>query len=219
LELDGPVAYATLRAADEKNRQGAEIPLRSDLAADLARWVADKLKVAQNAAQCEGRAIPTTLAADTPLFDVPKGLVRILNRDLRLAGIPKRDERGRTIDVHALRHSFGTHLSKGGVPLRTAQAAMRHSDPSLTANVYTDPKLLDVAGALDVLPSLPLDDEPDRARQRATGTYDPGKSGPGALAPMLAPTFGKPCKLSSIADKIAERTTSVDDDRGNERKC
>ena len=31
---------------------------------------------------------------------------------------------------------------------------MRHSDPSLTANVYTDPKLLDVAGALEALPSL-----------------------------------------------------------------
>ncbi len=31
---------------------------------------------------------------------------------------------------------------------------MRHSDPSLTANVYTDPKLLDVAGALEALPGL-----------------------------------------------------------------
>ena len=64
--------------------------------------------------------------------------------------------RGRTIDIHALRHTFGTHLSKAGVPLRTAQAAMRHSDPSLTANVYTDPKLLDVAGAVASLPDLPL---------------------------------------------------------------
>jgi hypothetical protein len=34
---------------------------------------------------------------------------------------------------------------------------MRHSDPSLTANVYTDPKLLGVHGALDALPALPLD--------------------------------------------------------------
>jgi hypothetical protein len=41
-----------------------------------------------------------------------------------------------------------------GAPLRTPQAALRHSDPSLTANVYTDPKLLDVAGALEVLPRL-----------------------------------------------------------------
>lgn len=33
---------------------------------------------------------------------------------------------------------------------------MRHSDPSLTVNVYTDPKLLDVAGAVASLPDLPL---------------------------------------------------------------
>lgn len=40
--------------------------------------------------------------------------------------------------------------------MRAAQAAMRHSDPSLTANVYTDPKLLDVAGAVASLPDPPL---------------------------------------------------------------
>ena len=27
-----------------------------------------------------------------------------------------------------MRHTFATHLSKGGVPLRTAQSAMRHSE-------------------------------------------------------------------------------------------
>lgn len=35
LELDGPVAYAVLDAADEKNREGSDIALRADLAADL----------------------------------------------------------------------------------------------------------------------------------------------------------------------------------------
>ncbi len=108
---------------------------------------------------------------ETPLFYVPAGLTRILDRDLVMAGIArwvkdpetgkvridKRDGRGWTIDVHALRTTFGTLLSKGGVSLRTAQAALRHSDPSLTANVYTDPHLLDVAGALNSLPSLPVD--------------------------------------------------------------
>ena len=109
----------------------------------------------------------------TPLFDVPDKLVRILDRDLVAAGIArrvesspgrykieKRDERGWTVDVHALRHTFGTLLSKGGVPPRTAQAAMRHSKIDLTMNVYTDPKLLDVAGAMEALPSLPLGDGP-----------------------------------------------------------
>ncbi len=33
---------------------------------------------------------------------------------------------------------------------------MRHSKPELTANIYTDPKLLNVAGAIDALPALAL---------------------------------------------------------------
>lgn len=110
--------------------------------------------------------IPAQLPPGAKMLDVPAGLIRIFDRDLVFAGIAriekrggkevviKTDERGRTIDIHALRHTFGTLLCRAGVPLRTAQAAMRHSDPSLTANVYTDPKLLDVAGALEALPIL-----------------------------------------------------------------
>jgi len=59
--------------------------------------------------------------------------------------------------VHALRHTFGTHLSKNGVAPRTGQAALRRSSLDLTMNVCTDPTLLDVAGSLRALPELPLD--------------------------------------------------------------
>src|SRR5207249_12319696 len=126
----------------------------------------------QEEALTSGAPIPARLPPDSPLFDVPQKLCKILNRDLRLAGIPKRDDRGRTLDVHALRHTFGTLLSKGGVMPRTAQAAMRHSKLDLTMNVYTDPKLLDVHGALDALPLLPLTEGPGSGREavRATGT-------------------------------------------------
>jgi hypothetical protein len=44
----------------------------------------------------------------------------------------------RTLDVHALRHPFGTLLCKGGLMPRTAQTAMRHADIKMTMNVYTD---------------------------------------------------------------------------------
>ncbi|MFO0493402.1 MAG: tyrosine-type recombinase/integrase, partial [bacterium] len=157
-----------LNARDEKNRRGSEIPLRTDLAADIRSWLADRLAWAQTAARDAEEPIPAALPSDEPLFVVPDGLIRIFDRDLVFAGLArvesrdgkevviKTDDRGRTIDIHALRHTFGTHLSKAGVPLRTAQAAMRHSDPSLTANVYTDPKLLDVAEAVASLPDLPL---------------------------------------------------------------
>ncbi len=172
LKLDGPRPFAELDAADEKNREGNAIPIRPDLAADLAEWLDDKLANLQAAARRSGGPIPSRLPADTPVFQIPTGIIRVFDRDLKAAGIAKRDERGRTLDLHALRTTFGTLLSKGGVSLRTAQAAMRHADPSLTANVYTDPKLLDVAGALEALPSLPLDPTPttDAAAVRATGT-------------------------------------------------
>ena len=63
---------------------------------------------------------------------------------------------------------------------------MRHRDPKLTASVYTDPELLDVAGALEALPSLPLDATPEAEPQVMTGT-DAADVAPGALAPNLAP--------------------------------
>ena len=126
---------------------------------------------------------------------VASGLLRILNRDLNLAGVPKVAERGRTVDIHGLRHTFGTHLSKGGVTPRTAQAAMRHSSVDLTMNVYTDPKLLDVHGALDVLPRLPLDGGSHK-RERATGT----EGGPRQFAAGFAPNSGTDRQSGANAD-------------------
>src|SRR5262249_34524712 len=156
LRLDEAVPYLTLDPADEKNREGSDIALRDDLAADLRDWLGDKLHRLQQEALASGAPIPARLPSDALVFDVPPKLCKILNRDLPLAGIPKRDERGRALDVHALRHTFGTLLSKGGVTPRTAQAAMRHSKIDLTMNVYTDPALLDVRSALDALPLLSL---------------------------------------------------------------
>jgi len=114
--------------------------------------------------------------------------------------IDKRDERGRTVDVHALRHTFGTHLSKGGVAPRTAQAAMRHSTIDLTMNVYTDPRLLDVAGAMEALPALPLGADPisDSTVTKATGTDN---SAVRQFAPGFARSVANWCKPGSTRDK------------------
>ncbi len=170
LVLDGPQPYVALAAADAKSGHAAEIPLRADLVDDLRAWLAERLDAARAAARAKGLPLPARLPDDAPLFNVPADLVRAFDRDLRVAGIPKRDDRGRVLDIHALRHTFGTHLSKGGVAPRIAQAAMRHSTLELTMNVYTDPRLLDVAGALDALPALPPIDRPDIQRAKATGT-------------------------------------------------
>jgi len=210
IDLDGPMPYIVLNAADEKNRQGSTIPLRDDLADDLRAWIASKVDAGQGGDEAVlSFQQPKITPRDTKLFNVPTGLIRILNRDLSAAGISKRDERGRTIDVHAMRHTFGTLLSKGGVAPRTAQAAMRHSSIDLTMNVYTDPKLLDVAGALDSLPNLSLDHKPTAEPNvlSATGTTD---LTPSQFAPKFAPTTGKPSTNWSIPDRTAVDASKPD---------
>ena len=144
-------------------------------------WLGDRLEAVRSEARTNTGPLPAKLPHDAPLFNVPTGLISILDRDLAAAGVPNRDDRGRTVDVHAMRHTFGTHLSKGGVSPRTAQAALRHSTIDLTMNTYTDPRLLDVAGSLEVLPSLLLPDAPSTERATATGTD------PRTLVPLLVP--------------------------------
>jgi hypothetical protein len=199
LELDASVPHAVLYAADEKNREGSHIPLRSDLVSDLRVWLREKLHVLQECARGRGEPIPVRLSGDTPVLVLSQEFLKIFNRDLAAANLPKKDGRGRSADLHSLRYSFASLLSARGVPLRTAQAAMRHSDPKLTANVYTDPVLLDIAGAIESLPDLPIDAGGDKEEAKATGTEDPDPWR--ILAPILAPKSGLPSTTESFSDK------------------
>ena len=199
-QVDLDAALVKLNPGDEKNRVGNTIDLRSDLVADLKLWV-------QDLRQCG-------LTTAIPLFTVPTGLLRILDRDLVAAGlaraykdattgktkIDKRDERGRTIDVHALRHTFITLLSKGGVAPRVAMKAARHSEIDLTMNVYTDAKQLDVVAALDTLPSLEVVQKHGRLQEVTK-----------SLAPGLAPTSDSVCQsLASNGKEAVEAASHVE---------
>jgi hypothetical protein len=75
---------------------------------------------------------------------------------------------------------------------------MRHSDIRLTMGVYTDPKLLDVRGALEALPALQLDHKSNEGEAvRSTGTD--GKT----PARTVAPTTDKSSTRQSFPDKTA----------------
>jgi hypothetical protein len=76
---------------------------------------------------------------------------------------------------------------------------MRHSDIKLTMNVYTDLKLLEVHGALDALPILPLDAERTAIADAAKATDPTGTS----LSQFARQFAGNPCKpvqTGSISD-------------------
>jgi hypothetical protein len=194
--LDGPSFSVSLDASRTKNRMGARLPLREDLAADVADWFRSRLSALQESARTRGESIPLALPADARIFTVPP--TRVFYEDLRAAGISQVDRDGRRVDIHSLRHSLATILGRRGVPLRTVQAVMRHSDPALTAGVYQHVELHDERGALDALPALRLNPQDPAESRVATGT-----AGAQPLAPGLAPTSVHACPQGSLHDTMA----------------
>jgi len=150
--LDAGRPAIVLRGADAKNGKRATLPLRADVAAELGAWIDEKAEAVCR--QRVGVAGVVGAVDDVPLFDVPDKLVRILDRDLAAAGIPKRDDRGRTVDVHAMRGTFASHLAAAGVSPVTLKTLMRHARIETTLKHYADPALLDVAGAVEMLPAM-----------------------------------------------------------------
>ena len=85
-----------------------------------------------------------------------------------MAGIPRIDDQGRRIDVHALRHTCGTQLAKAGVTPQVASRIMRHSRIDLTMKHYTHLALSDTSKAIEMLPDFSKLTEAQA--QKMTGT-------------------------------------------------
>jgi integrase len=196
--LDDERPVIRLRGADAKNGEPATFRLRPDVADELRAWIETQAE-----AVCQQRigvagVIHAGLPADTPLFDVPDKLVRILDRDCMAAGIPKRDDRGRTVDVHALRGTLASHLARAGVDPVTLKTIMRHARLETTLTHYTDPRLLDVDRAIDALPAL-LGGPVGTESHRATGTDDAR-----AVVPTVVPTAGRRGRTLSNRDNCVD---------------
>ena len=210
--LDDQNPHIELRAADEKSRRGATLPLRADLAQEIGAYLTEGLNSAQRAAQEDGRPIPVRLDMRARLFpSIPDKMTRILDKDLQFAGIAKQDDRGRVLDVHSLRVSLATHLNRGGVAVRTAQAAMRHTTAQLTMGIYTDPQLLDVGAALDTLPGLPLSGEDEAVREVA-------EMGAEKCPPICPPLKRKIAQNGATLCSKGGKEGAISDGRGDSHK-
>jgi integrase len=136
--LDHEIPHLVLAAKDEKSRRGSTLPLHPELVQQLRKWL--KLK---------GKTSPKD-----KLFTIPDALCKILDRDLKYAGIDKRDSLNRVIDVHALRHTHAILLARRGVSPTVAQSAMRHSDIRMTMGVYTHLELENIAEGVNRIPDF-----------------------------------------------------------------
>ena len=81
-------------------------------------------------------------------------IAQMLRDDMKAADIEINDCAGRPRNVHSLRHSFGTHLSRAGVHPKDIMELMRHSDVNVTLARYTHATVRDRVAAISMLPDL-----------------------------------------------------------------
>jgi integrase len=132
-DLDFKTLTALFRDGNMKDKEKRAVPLHRDLA--LA------LKIAKPFA-----AMPTDAVFPTaPSYEV-------LIADLERAGIERKDPLNRVVHFHSFRKTFQTMGVRAGINQRSAQALLGHSDPALTANVYTDVAALHLHDEVAKLP-------------------------------------------------------------------
>ncbi len=146
--VDFDLAQSTivLRAETTKSKKRRVIPLRQRMVDALESLRALHERILQR----------TPTGAD-PVFRTPEAAhwmrptnnaMRLFDRVLERAGIARVDDEGRKLDIHSLRHTFGSRLARNGVGLVQVQRLMGHSDPKLTAQVYTHLDVEDLRRAI-----------------------------------------------------------------------
>lgn len=140
-----------LRIAPETSKSGRErtLPLAGELGADLERLRGAASRFLGRVLGPRDHVFLSPLGV--PWAAHPDNLNRALQRLLRHAGIARRDGTGRAVSPHALRHTVATHLARGGVHPRHAQAILGHADVRTTLEHYTHVDEGDVLGGLQRL--------------------------------------------------------------------
>lgn len=148
-DLDLDQRTLLLRAENTKSKKRRVLPLRQQMA-DVLKG----LRVVHE------RVLGRQVSGSDPVFRTPEAAawcrptnnaMRLLNRVLKRAKIDRVDGEGRKLDIHSLRHTFGSRLARNGVGLVQVQRLMGHSDPKLTAQVYTHLDVEDLRKAVEAV--------------------------------------------------------------------
>jgi integrase len=149
-DLDADQRCITLRATTTKSGKSRTIPLRQELLDELVALRAVHQRSRRRVVQPTDRVFVTPDGADHDAATT--GMRRLFRRVLDRAGIDRTDVQGRHIDIHALRHTAASRFARRGVPLVHAQHLLGHSDPKLTARVYTHLGVDDLREAVEGAP-------------------------------------------------------------------
>jgi hypothetical protein len=115
----------------------------------------------------------------SPWNDVgePNG-IRLFDRILKAAGIPKGDAKSGVVNLHALRATASTYLLRHGVNLPLVSAALGHADVRTTMKHYVKLHVADTSAAVASVPPIiakSRDKESASARRSAVAGADSGR--------------------------------------------
>jgi len=134
LHLDTKIPFIAIKAEIAKNRKN-----------DIAILKPETLKAIQELELLRPDSIYITGNLTRMLY---------MRKDWEKANIEYLDKTNHLADFHSLRKIFCTFLQKAGVAPRIVQEAMRHSDPKLTSQTYTDAKQFCMSEAINQIPTL-----------------------------------------------------------------
>jgi len=146
-DLDLGERAVTLRAETTKAGRSRVIPIRADLARELA-----------GLREIHVRVLGREVGQRDPVFRTPDGaawcaptnnVMRIFDRILGAAGIERINDQRRKLDIHSLRHTAASRYASRGVGLVHLQRLLGHKDPKLTAQVYTHLGIADLHAAIE----------------------------------------------------------------------
>ena len=149
-DLDEEEAVLSFRAETTKAGRHREVPIQEAFLAEL-----------QALRGVHWRVLGRRPGVGDPIFLTPTGALlsfstnnprRPFNQLLKRAGIDPVDGRGRKVDIHGLRHSAVSRYLRAGAPLGLVQKLVGHSDPRLTAAIYTHLDRDDLRAVIEVLP-------------------------------------------------------------------
>ena len=144
-DFDFDAGVATVQANQTKNKKKAELPIPDPVIQSLIAIRPENVDLSTKIFNSE----PTLRTWKLDLIKAD-----IVSKDKKGKLIGYADDQGRIIDRKCLRLSFGTWLKLAGVDLRDAQKLLRHHDPALTSNIYTDVRLVDLKAASEKVSTI-----------------------------------------------------------------
>jgi integrase len=222
--LDGDSPTVTVHARSSKRRREDVLPLKLDTACAMGELLRGRMPSARAFGLGKSWRPAEMVAADLAAALAAEAEERAKARAKRgeePEEVQPKDDDGRVVDFHSLRHTFVSLLARAGVGPRVAQSLARHSTPLLTFGTYAHLGANDERRALALLPDFSAEhgeSEPQNEEQEPEEPEPLRKTGTDCSASCPA---GAPSSMGRAGPHEAESPPVVAEAEGFEpsRSC